>query len=164
MQAFFANFPNKLTLNFPQNIVHQIFHKMSNILYIFRFSRFSADFPIFPQIFQIFRRFSSQWIFPQIFRSCTGSADFPDFPDCGNFPQIFRVKFSRFSARFSALQDPPDFPQIFPLARFSASPPASQVFRTKKRTGNFPALPDHFGYTLKAIYPFVVLSAMFTAI
>ena len=109
MQAFFANFPNKLTLNFPQNIVHQIFHRMSNILYI-------PDFPDFPQIF----------------RSRTGSADFPDFPYCGNFPQIFRVKFSRFSARFSALRDPPDFPLIFPLARFSASPPACQVFRTKK--------------------------------
>ena len=151
MQAFFANFPNKLTLNFPQNIVHQIFHEMSNILYIPDFpvnSDFPPDFPDFPdspQIFQFFRRFSSQWIFPQIFRSCTGSADFPDFPDCGNFPQIFRVKFSR----FSALQDPPDFPvnPDFPLAaelarfsRFSASPPASQVFRTKKRTGFFQSL------------------------
>ena len=44
------------------------------------------------------------------------SADFPDFPCSGNYPQIFRVKFSRFSARFSALHDPPDFPLIFPLA------------------------------------------------
>ena len=90
--------------------------------------KYTLHFRIF-QIFQILRRFSSQWIFPQIFRSRTGSAD---FPYCGNFPQIFRVKFSRFSARFSALRDPPDFPLIFPLARFSASPPACQVFRTKK--------------------------------
>jgi len=145
MQVIFTNFPDKLTLNFPQNIVHQIFHEMSNILYI-------PDFPIFPQIFQIFqilRRFSSQWIFPQIFRSCTGSADFPDFPDCGKFPQIFRVKFSR----FSALQDPPDFPQIFRLPDF---PPVRQQvkFSAQKKGLDFsspflinnlpPVLPEFF--------------------
>ena len=162
MQAFFANFPNKLTLNFPQNIVHQIFHEMSNILYIFRFSRFSNFSADFPQLYriQIFQIFQTA----EIFRRFSASS-FPDFP--------------------------PDFPLIFPLARFSASTPASQVFQIfhqifhvrnfpnfpaefsipvapdfppKKRTGNFPVLPDHFGYTLKAIYPFVVLSAMFTAI
>ena len=91
MQAFFANFPNKLALNFPQNIVRQIFHEMSNILYIFRFSsqsrfsRFSADFPVngfsadSPQLYRI-RRFSRF------------SADFPpDFP-LYRIRQIFRTK------------------------------------------------------------------------
>ena len=131
MQAFFANFPNKLALNFPQNIAHQIFHEMSNILYIPDFP-VNPDFPDFP-------------IFPQIFRSCTGSADFPDFPCSGNYPQIFRVKFSRFSMfwifqifRFTGSAD---FPQIFPLARFSASSPASQVFRTKKGLETFQPCP-----------------------
>ena len=114
MQAFFANFPNKLTLNFPQNIVHQIFHEMSNILYIFSFSRFSADFPVNG----FFRRFSAAVQDPQIFQISHvletirrfSASSFPDFP-------LYRIR------RFSA---------DFPLARFSASPPASQVFRTKK--------------------------------
>ena len=95
MQAIFANFPNKLTLNFPQNIVHQIFHEMSNILYIFRFSRFSnfsADFPQLYriQIFQIFQTAES-------FRRFSASS-FPDFPLSARFSadfsacQIFRMK------------------------------------------------------------------------
>ena len=90
MQAFFANFPNKLALNFPQNIVHQIFHEMSNILYI-------PDFPDFP-VNGFFRRFSAAVQDPQIF-------------------QIFHTAetFRRFSASSF-----PDFPLIFPLARFSA--------------------------------------------
>ena len=102
MQAFFANFPNKLALNFPQNIVHQIFHEMSNILYIFRFSRFS-----------------SQWIFPQIFRSCTGSrfsrfsilrkvsADFPR--------QVFQIFRFTGSARFSAEKSTPVYSRVLKL-------------------------------------------------
>ena len=111
MQAFFENFPNKLTLNFPQNIVHQIFHEMSNILYIFRFSRFSnfsADFPVNG----FFRRFSA----------AVQDPDFPDFPDCGNFPQIFRVKFSRFSMFwiFQIFRLLPDFPPVRQQVKFSA--------------------------------------------
>ena len=130
MQAFFANFPNKLTLNFPQNIVHQIFHEMSNILYIPDFpvnSDFPPDFPDFPDSPQIF----------QFFRSCTGSADFPDFPDCGNFPQIFRVNFSRFSM-FWIFQI---FRQIFRFtgsARFSADFSACQIFRQSASMSSFP--------------------------
>ena len=120
--SIFANFPNKLSLNFPQNIVHQIFHEMSNILYIFRFSRFSADFPIFPQIFQ--------------------SMDFS-----ADFPQLYRIRrFSRFSIlrKFSA-----DFPrQVFQIfrqifrftgsARFSADFSACQIFRQSASKSSFP--------------------------
>ena len=111
MQAIFANFPNKLTLIFPQNIVRQIFHEMSNILYIFRFSsqsrfsRFSADFPVngfsadSPQLYRI-RRFSRF------------SADFPpDFP-------LYRIRqiFRRFR-RFFRL---PGFPPFRQQVKFSA--------------------------------------------
>ena len=163
MQVIFVKFSRQISVKFSMRYRQ-----------VFRFSRFSARLSALFQFSQIFQSIQ----FFQIFRSCTGSADFPDFLYCGNFPQIFRVKFFRFSA------SPPSFPMFgifqmfkryfprqvfrmdpdFPLARFSASPPASQVFRTKKRTGNFPVLSDHFGYTLKAIYPFMVLSAMFTAI
>ena len=129
MQAFFANFPNKLTLNFPQNIVHQIFHEMSNILYI-------PDFPDFP-VNGFFRRFSAAVQDPQIFQIFQtaeifrrfSASSFPDFP-LYRIRQIFR--------RFFRL---PDFPQIFPLARFSASPPACQVFRTKKGLETFQSCP-----------------------
>ena len=121
MQAFFANFSNKLTLNFPQNIVHQIFHEMSNILYI-------PDFPNSPQIFQIFhtaesfRRFSAAVQDPQIF-------------------QIFQIfQTLKFSARFSASSFP-DFPPDFPLyrirqifRRFSAC----QIFRQSASMSSFP--------------------------
>jgi len=150
MQAFFANFPNKLALNFPQNIVHQIFHEMSNILYIFRFSRFSNFSADFPQLYRI-RRFS------RFSRLRKLSADFPR--------QVFQI-FRQIFRRFSACQI---FRQIFNVRNFPYFPtefsrPIAQDFPQKKRTGNFPVLPDHFGYTLKAIYPSVVLSAMFTAI
>ena len=152
---FLTNFQDKLALNFPQNIVHQIFHEMSYILYISRFSgfsRFSADFPVNG----FFRRFSAAVQDPQIFRvkfsRFSALQDPPDFP-----PVRQQVKFSRFSTRFSMCGIFQIFQRNFPYQQH-------QIFRQKKRTGNFPVLPDHFGYTLKAIYPFVVLSAMFTAI
>ena len=115
MQAFFANFPNKLSLNFPQNIVHQIFHEMSNILYIFRFSRFSrfsADFPVNG----FFRRFSAAVQNPQIFQIFHtaetfrrfSASSFPDFP-LYRIRQIFR--------RFFRL---PDFPPVRQQVKFSA--------------------------------------------
>jgi len=87
MQAFFANFPDKLSLNFPQNIVHQIFHEMSNILYI-------PDFPDFPDS-------------PQIFQSMDFSAD---------FPQLYRIRrFSRFSRLRKVSADFPR--QVFQIFR-----------------------------------------------
>ena len=128
MQAFFANFPNKLALNFPHNIVHQIFHKMSNILYISRFQvnpDFLLDFPDFPDSPQIFQSMN----FPQILRSCTGSrfsrfsilrkltadsaSSFPDFP-LYRIRQIFRL---------------PDFLPVRQQVKFSAR---------KKALWNFP--------------------------
>ena len=90
MQAFFANFPDKLASIFPQNIVRQIFHEMSNILYI-------PDFPDFP-VNGFFRRFSAAVQDPQIFNTAEifrrfSASSFPDFPP--DFPlygirQIFR--------------------------------------------------------------------------
>ena len=120
MQAIFANFPNKLALNFPQNIVHQIFHEMSNILYI-------SDFPDFPDS-------------PQIFQSMDFSAD---------SPQLYRIRrFSRFSILRKLSADfPRQVFQIFSFtgsARFSADFSACQIFQffhTKKSTLEFSRVP-----------------------
>ena len=139
MQAFFANFPNKLTLIFPQNIVRQIFHEMSNILYIpdfpdspqiFQSMDFSADSPQLYRIrrfsrFSILRKLSADFlrqvfqIFRQIFRF-TGSARFSaDFSAC----QIFRQSASMssfphkkgldFSSPFLINNLPPVLPEFF---------------------------------------------------
>ena len=122
MQAFFANFPNKLTLNFPQNIVHQIFHEMSNILYIFRFSsqsRFSAGFSRFSADFPVngfFRRFSAAVQDPQIFQIFHTAESFRRF-SASSFPDFPLYRIRQIFRRFFRL---PDFPPVRQYVKFSA--------------------------------------------